>query len=64
MNHPNIINLIEVVTSGKSTEKKDKADSGRSIYMVFEAMSQDLTGKEMLVFSLLLLLKNQTCRFD
>lgn len=37
LNHPNIINLIEVITSKSS-------GGGRSIYMVFEAMSQDLTG--------------------
>lgn len=40
LNHPNVINLIEVVTS-KSSKTGGK---GTSIYMVFEAMSHDLTG--------------------
>jgi hypothetical protein len=40
LNHPNVINLIEVVTS-KSAKTGGK---GTSIYMVFEAMSHDLTG--------------------
>ncbi len=43
LNHPNIINLIEVVTS-KSSKQGGGGGKGTSIYMVFEAMSHDLTG--------------------